>query len=62
MKVVLITNGIKSYYQKVGDGCFNFTYIKEFASELTEKEAIEVINHSVQFCKLYGATELRIEE
>lgn len=61
MKVVLVNHGVKSYYQKVGDGCFNFTYIKELASELTEKEVQEVIGYSIQFLKLYGAKELRIE-
>lgn len=51
----------RAWFRKIGDRCFDFVSRKEYASDLTEAEADDVMRHSEWYCNQYGA-EMRIRE
>lgn len=51
--------GIDCFFQKIGD-CFNFTPSREFASELTEEEAKEIVSHKNFYTDIYNAEDMII--
>ena len=57
-----INDGRKAYYKKQGIGCFGFVNQKEFASDLTEAEANEIMRHAEWYKKQHKANEMAIEE
>ena len=50
--------GTKAYYRKKGDYCFSFNNSIKFASELTAKEAAEIIEHANWYKNQYNANNL----
>lgn len=53
-------DGDKAYYRKLGL-CFDFVNNKNLASELTEKEAVNVLEHKDFYLKMFGAEKMIIE-
>jgi len=51
---------INAWYQEVGTGCFQFVPTKDFASELTQEEADNVMEHADYYLKLYNAASMQI--
>mgnify|MGYP007000579286 FL=1 len=56
-----LNNDRKAYYRKQGTGCFDFASSKEYASELTSKEAEDIMAYEDWYKKQYGASEMGIE-
>lgn len=50
-----IKDGKRAYYRKNGDYCFDFVNSIEFASELTEEEVNEIMEHKDWYCKQFNA-------
>lgn len=51
-----------AWFRKVGLYCFDFTWKKEFASDLTEEEALKIIKDAEWYCKQYRASHMTIED
>lgn len=51
-----------AYFQNIGDGCFQFTSSREDASDMTLEECQKVVDGKEYYLKMYGASELVIEE
>ena len=47
--------GIRAYFRKNGDGCFDFASDKKFASDLTEDEVKSVMSNKDWYLKQYNA-------
>jgi len=66
MKVAIVNlhgikDGDKAYYRKLGL-CYDFVSDKTISgTELTEAEAINVLNHKDYYLKMYGAEKMVIE-
>lgn len=58
MKIKMIDKYHESYYRKQGLYCFDFTNDIRLASELTEEEAIGILNSEAWYLKMYGADRL----
>lgn len=50
-----IKDGKRAYYRKSGIFGFDFANSIEFASELTEEEANEILKHKDWYCKQFNA-------
>lgn len=54
-------SGMKIWYRKQGDNCFDFVSSKEFASSLTKDEVLNIMRYA-DWCKQqYNANAIRIE-
>ena len=51
----------KAWFRKRGD-CFDFVSRKEFASDLNEEEAVQVMEYKEWYCNQYQAELLIIEK
>lgn len=51
-----------AFYQTVGDGCFQFVNDIKFASDLSEEEVAEVMEHEAWYCKQYRASRMEASE
>lgn len=65
MKIAIVNlyglkDGNKAYYRKLGC-CFDFVSDKAYASNLTEEEAVDVLNHKDFYLKMYNAEKMVIE-
>ena len=47
-----------SYWQKVGDSCFQFTNNKSKATDLTQEEVDNILQYKRHYCNMYGASKL----
>ena len=47
-----------SYWQKVGDYCFQFTPNKANATDLTQEEVDNILRYKHHYCKMYGASKM----
>ena len=56
-----INNGSKAYFRKQGDGCFDFVWEKQFASELTADEVENIMSHKDWYMKQHNANEMLAE-
>lgn len=55
-------NGMKAYYRKQGDGCFDFVWRKEYATNLTAAEAEQIMSYAGWYKLQFGASEMGTEE
>lgn len=67
MKVVIenlyhINDGTKAYYRKQGFSCFDFTFDKTLASDLTESEVNMIMPFADKYMKQYGASKMYVEK
>ena len=53
--------GRNAWYQKSGDGCFNFTPDRNRASYLTESECTELERNAEWYCKQFNAEKLVVD-
>lgn len=65
MKVAIVNlygiqDGRKAYYRKLGS-CFDFVNDKKNCSELTENEAVNILNHKDFYLEMYNAEKMLIE-
>lgn len=51
-----------AYFHKIGDGCFDFTGNKKYASELTREEAAKVLQHKDYYINMYAARDMIAEK
>jgi hypothetical protein len=56
-----IDNGIKIWYRKQGDNCFDFVSSKEFASPLTKDDVLNIMRYADWYKQQYNASAIRIE-
>lgn len=56
-----INDGQKAYYRKQGASCFDFVNSKEYASDLTEEEAEEIMFYADWYKNQYKASAMGIE-
>lgn len=54
-------NGMKIWYRKQGDNCFDFVSSKEFASSLTKDEVLNIMRYADWYKQQYNANAIRIE-
>lgn len=54
-------NGMKIWYRKQGDNCFDFVSSKEFASLLTKDEVLNIMRYADWYKQQYNANAIRIE-
>lgn len=47
-----------SYYQKIGQYCFQLTPNKENASNLTQQEVDNIFKYKRHYCQMYGASDM----
>lgn len=45
----------KAYFRNVGDGCFDFVRDKNYASDLSNEEAEDIMKDKDWYLKNYGA-------
>lgn len=58
----LYNGNYEAWYRKQGDGCFDFVRNKKFASDMTEEECQDVINHKEFYFKQFNASGMVIEK
>ena len=51
-----------AYYQKIGDGCFQFTYDRKHATDMSEAECRNVLKHGEWYMNQYNADMISIME
>lgn len=51
-----------AWYQKVGDGCFQFVNDKRFASDMSETECQKVLEHGEFYLNGYNADMISITD
>lgn len=51
-----------SYWQKIGDCCFQFTSNKSNASNLTQEEVDNILKYKNHYCSMYGASKMIVED
>lgn len=54
-------NGMKIWYRKQGDNCFDFVSSKEFALLLTKDEVLNIMRYADWYKQQYNANAIRIE-
>ena len=54
-------SGMKIWYRKQGDNCFDFVSSKEFASSLTKDEVLNIMRYADWYKQQYNANAIRIE-
>lgn len=54
-------DGSKSYYRKNGD-CFDFTWKKELASDLSIEECKDILKNYQWYCDIYHASNMIVEK
>ena len=54
-------SGMKIWYRKQGDNCFDFVSSKEFASSLTKDEVLNIMRYADWYKQQYNANAMRIE-
>lgn len=54
-------SGMKIWYRKQGDNCFDFVSYKEFASSLTKDEVLNIMRYADWYKQQYNANAIRIE-
>lgn len=52
--------GTKAYFKKEGDYCFSFVNSIKFASELSVKEAAEIIEYADWYKNQYSANKMGV--
>ena len=57
-----INDGIKAYYRKLGDSCFNFVSDKKYSSDLTKDEVKKIMQYAEWYKNQYKASEMGVEE
>jgi len=57
-----IEDGRPAYYRKQGKHCFDFVNSRQLASDLTEQEADEVLEHDAYYLNMYGASKIEKED
>ena len=57
-----INDGIKAYYRKLGDSCFDFVSDQKYSSELTKDEAEKIMQYTIRYKNQYKASEMGVEE
>lgn len=57
-----VNNGHKAYFRKQGPGGFDFVNRKEFASNLTGQEALDIKKYEKWYCNQFGASHMTIEQ
>lgn len=62
MKIKMIgvygVEDMESYFKSMGDGCFEFTWSEDWASDLTEEEAEKILANKSWYRNMYGAKDL----
>lgn len=53
-------NDSDAWYQKVGDGCFQFVNDRKFASDMSEPECRNVLEHGEWSMNQYNASVISI--
>ena len=54
-------SGMKIWYRKQGDNCYDFVSSKEFASSLTKDEVLNIMRYADWYKQQYNANAIRIE-
>lgn len=54
-------SGMKIWYRKQADNCFDFVSSKEFASSLTKDEVLNIMRYADWYKQQYNANAIRIE-
>lgn len=54
-------SGMKIWYRKQGDNCFDFVSSKEIASSLTKDEVLNIMRYADWYKQQYNANAIRIE-
>ena len=56
-----IDNGIKIWYRKQGNGCFDFVSSKKFALPLTKDDVLNIMRYADWYKQQYNASAIRLE-
>lgn len=57
-----LKDGRKAYYRKQGTYCFDFAWSKDYASDLSDQEVKNVLEHGDWYMQQYNADEIGVEE
>lgn len=54
-------DGMKIWYRKQGNSCFDFVSSKKFASPLTKDDVLNIMRYADWYKQQYNASAIRIE-
>ena len=56
-----LNDGDRAYFKRVGDSCFEFTWNKSSASDLTQQECESILKNQDWYCHQFRASHMTIE-